>query len=348
MNVHSFSHAQHGLRTLTGTPDPQRQKLEAAAEQFEALFLQQILRQMRKAGDVLSADNPMRSRDLDTMRDMYDETLADSMSSRGQTGIRDMLVRQLSGPQSAADEPNATQMQVAALPRSASGAFQPLADTWRRGVEQISGIWERGSASFQSLVASVIKHESGGRVDAVSPKGARGLMQLMPDTAREMAAKLGIPYSESRLATDGDYNKRLGTAYLNSMLERYQGSEVLALAAYNAGPGRVDQWLQTVGDPRSKQITEAEWIERIPFSETRNYTRNILRDLREQASHSLPHRPGSAGAGPVNNQPDGLNTRGDMVAFNTQRPVASLAVETARRSPAFAQPIRIETKESAS
>ncbi|SDT24422.1 soluble lytic murein transglycosylase [Halopseudomonas xinjiangensis] len=339
MNVHSFSHAQHGLRTLTGAPDPQRQKLEAAAEQFEALFLQQILKQMRKAGDVLSADNPMRSRDLDTMRDLYDEALADSMSSRGQTGIRDMLVKQLSGQQSATDEVDAAHMQASSLPRSASGAFQPLADTWRRGVDQISDIWERGSASFQNLVASVIKHESGGRVDAVSPKGARGLMQLMPDTAREMAAKLGIPYSESRLASDGDYNKRLGTAYLNNMLDRYQGSEVLALAAYNAGPGRVDQWLQTVGDPRGKQITEAEWIERIPFSETRNYTRSIMRDLREQASQSLQQKPGAADAGSVINQPERLNNSSDMVAFNTQRTVASAA---------FAQPIRIETKESAS
>lgn len=340
MNVHSFSHAQHGLRTSTGAPDPQRQKLEAAAEQFEALFLQQILKQMRKAGDVLSADNPMRSRDLDTMRDLYDQTLADSMSSRGQTGIRDMLVTQLSGQQSAGAVVNGAQMQATELPRSAAGAaFQPLAETWRRGVDQLSTMWERGSASFQNLVASVIKHESGGRVDAVSPKGARGLMQLMPDTAREMAAKLGIPYSESRLASDGDYNKRLGTAYLNNMLDRYQGSEVLALAAYNAGPGRVDQWLQTVGDPRGKQITEAEWIERIPFSETRNYTRSILRDLREQASHSLPHTSGSADAGPVINQPERFNNGRDMVAFNTQRAVAS---------PAFAQPIRIETRESAS
>ena len=71
--------------------------LEAAAEQFEALFLQQVLKQMRKAGDVLAADNPMRSRELDTMRDFYDGMLADTLASKRQTGIADLLVQQLSG-----------------------------------------------------------------------------------------------------------------------------------------------------------------------------------------------------------------------------------------------------------
>ena len=146
--------------------------------------------------------------------------------------------------------------------------------------EQIERVWTEGSKAFQRLVDSVIRHESGGRVDAVSPVGARGLMQLMPDTAREIAGRTGAP-GESRLVRDGDYNRQLGSAYLNKMLDRYAGSEVLALAAYNAGPGRVDQWLQRFGDPRTSQVAEADWVERIPFAETRNYTRSILRDIRQ-------------------------------------------------------------------
>lgn len=332
MNIHAFPQSAQGLRTLADRVDPQRQQLEAAAEQFEALFLQQILKQMRKAGDVLSADNPMRSRDLDTMRDLYDEALADTLSSRGQTGIRDMLVQQLSGQQGA-DEVRLAQMHGEPLPSSSAGAFQPVLAVWRRSVDQLAGAWEQGSAAFQRLVSSVIRHESGGRVDAVSPKGARGLMQLMPDTAREVAAELGIPFSEARLATDGDYNKRLGSTYLNNMLARYQGSEVLAVAAYNAGPGRVDQWLQKLGDPRDGQLSEAEWVERIPFTETRNYTRSILRDI----------RPGEE-MGPPSAQ---LNPERNTVALSDQMAAVQVG-DTSRGSPAFAQSIRIETKEPAS
>lgn len=235
MNILSLTHPQQRLSAHGGAVDARRQQLEAAAEQFEAMFLQQILKQMRKAGDVLSADNPMRSRDLDTLRDFYDETLADSLAIRRQTGISDLLVQQLAGDQDASDQAQRlAAMDQQPLPRSTASAssFQPLADTWRRGVGQLERVWERGSVAFQRLVDSVVKHESGGRVDAVSPVGALGLMQLMPDTAREMAGELGVPYNQARLLQDGDYNKRLGSAYLNKMLERYSGSEVLALAAY--------------------------------------------------------------------------------------------------------------------
>lgn len=333
MNIHHFPSSHNGLRVLNGGVDPQREKLEAAAEQFEALFLQQILKQMRKAGDVLSADNPMRSRDLDTMRDMYDQVVAESMSTQRQTGIRDMLVQQLAGERGGgAVQPG--QMHAAPLPRSSGGAFQPVVHAWRQGVDQLSSAWERGSAAFQSLVASVVKHESGGQVDAVSPRGARGLMQLMPGTAQEMAAQLGIPYNEARLLHDSEYNKRLGSAYLTNMLERYEGSEALALAAYNAGPGRVDQWLDTIGDPRSKQISEAEWVEKIPYSETRNYTRSILQDIRPETTPDLR-------AGQFNNAP------GVVASMEHGTTTAHLG-DAVRQSPAFAQLVRIETKEPAS
>lgn len=328
MNIHAFPQPhQSGLRTLSAPVDARRQQLEAAAEQFEALFLQQILKQMRKAGDVLAADNPMRSRDLDTMRDWYDEALADSLASRGQTGIRDMLVAQLGGAQPVIDEERLSRLYDEPLPQTSAGAFQPVLGLWRRGTEQLAGVWQHGSARFQQLVGSVIRHESGGRVDAISPKGARGLMQLMPDTAREVAAQLGIAYNDARLVNDGDYNRRLGSAYLGSMLDRYAGSEALALAAYNAGPGRVDQWLEVIGDPRNGHLSEAEWVERIPYDETRNYTRSILRDMR---------------AGQWAHTSASLNPGGDTVALSQHRVVGQVS---SAGSPAFAQPIRIDSKE---
>jgi len=158
-----------------GPSAARRQQLEAVCEQFEAMFLQQILKQMRKAGDVLAAGNPLRSRELDTMRDLYDEALA--------------------------------------------------------------------------------------------------------------------------------------------------------LAAYNAGPGKVDEWLVQIGDPRNGAIGTAAWVERIPYAETRNYTRNILRDLQ-----ALPASQAQQGG-------ETLKRAGEPVALHRQRAVGG------HLSVAFAQPIRIESKE---
>jgi hypothetical protein len=139
--------------------------------------------------------------------------------------------------------------------------------------------WETGALGNDALPALVIQAESGGDPLAVSPKGARGLMQLMPDTAKEMAQELGIPYSEERLTADPQYNMALGTAYLNKMLGRYGGNKTLALAAYNAGPGSVDGWLKENGDPRTGEISEQEFIDKIPFKETREYTSKIVAQM---------------------------------------------------------------------
>ncbi len=152
-------------------------------------------------------------------------------------------------------------------------------------------------------------------------------MQLMPDTARDMAGELGLPFSEARLTEDAAYNKRLGSAYLEKMLARYDGHQALALAAYNAGPGKVDEWLVQIGDPRDGAIGTAAWVERIPYAETRNYTRNILRDLQ-----ALPASQAQQGG-------ETLKPAGEPVALHRQRAVGG------HLSVAFAQPIRIESKE---
>lgn len=147
------------------------------------------------------------------------------------------------------------------------------------GAQIGTSLWESGSLGDDALPALVIQAESGGNPAAVSPKGARGLMQLMPETAKEMAAELDMPYDEQRLTTDPQYNMALGTAYLNKMLGKYNGNQALALAAYNAGPGQVDEWLEKNGDPRTGEISTEEWIERIPFQETREYTAKITGEL---------------------------------------------------------------------
>lgn len=270
----------------------QQQALEMAAEQFEAMFLQQVLKQMRKAGDVLSADSPLRSREADTMRDFYDGVLAESLAGKRQAGIADMLVKQLSGNLSQAQtvEDAGARAQTAAVPERRSAAmdsafsFSNLRNTWQRGVDNLENIWDKGSASFRALVDSVIKQESGGRVDAVSPKGALGVMQLMPETARDMARELGVHFNLHRLTRDAEYNKQLGTAFLSKMLDRYDGEQALALAAYNAGPARVDEWLERNGDPRMGEISMSAWVRQIPFKETRDYTSRILAELSQSGA----------------------------------------------------------------
>jgi soluble lytic murein transglycosylase len=126
-----------------------------------------------------------------------------------------------------------------------------------------------------ALVLAVIRQESGFDRTARSGAGARGMMQLIPGTAKRVSKTLSLPYSRSKLTADPQYNIRLGRAYLEQMLERFAGSAPLALAAYNAGPGRVDRWLRQYGDPRTDRIDMIDWIESIPFSETRNYVQRV-------------------------------------------------------------------------
>ncbi len=127
-----------------------------------------------------------------------------------------------------------------------------------------------------ALVHGLIRQESQFDVRAQSPVGAQGLMQLMPATATETARKLGIAHQQSWLTLRPDHNIRLGTAYIDRMLKRFDYSYPLAIAAYNAGPGRVDKWLVTFGDPRKGEIDWIDWIELIPIYETRNYVQRVM------------------------------------------------------------------------
>jgi soluble lytic murein transglycosylase len=101
-------------------------------------------------------------------------------------------------------------------------------------------------------------------------------MQLMPATARETAGKLGVSYSASRLTSDPAYNALLGSSYLKAQLDRFDGSLLLAAAAYNAGAGNARKWIDTFGDPRSERIDPIVWVELIPLSETRKYVQRVL------------------------------------------------------------------------
>lgn len=127
-----------------------------------------------------------------------------------------------------------------------------------------------------AAIYAITRQESRFQVDAISSAGARGLMQLMPATAKETAGKLGVKYSASRLTSDAEYNALLGSTYLKAQLERFDGSLLLAAAAYNAGAGNARKWVNTFGDPRSDAIDPVVWVELIPVQETRTYVKRVL------------------------------------------------------------------------
>jgi soluble lytic murein transglycosylase len=104
-------------------------------------------------------------------------------------------------------------------------------------------------------------------------------MQLMPATASSVASSMQLPFSAERLTADGAYNLLLGRAYIEAMIDEFGGSYALAIAAYNAGPSRVRQWLHDYGDPRGGNIDMVDWIENIPINETRNYVQRVLENL---------------------------------------------------------------------
>ena len=126
------------------------------------------------------------------------------------------------------------------------------------------------------LALAIARQESEMNERARSPVGALGLMQVMPATAERVAQGLDIGFSEARLLSDWEYNARIGTTYLAQMLERFDGSVLLAAAAYNAGPSRANRWIRDNGDPRLESVDAIEWIENIPFRETRNYVMRVL------------------------------------------------------------------------
>jgi soluble lytic murein transglycosylase len=133
------------------------------------------------------------------------------------------------------------------------------------------------STSNWTMAHAIMRQESEFDQNRVSHAGARGMMQLMPGTAREQAGKLGVNYMSASLTDDTQYNIRLGDAYFRRMLDYYGGSYPLALGAYNAGPGRVNQWLRLNGDPRTGAIDYVTWIEKIPANfETRYYIMRVL------------------------------------------------------------------------
>lgn len=131
------------------------------------------------------------------------------------------------------------------------------------------------------LFSAMIWHESGGNqfskdgTPLVSPKGAAGVAQVMESTGPEAARLAGVPWDRDKWLNDPKYNAQIGQAYFSAQMQKYDNNPVLAVAAYNAGPGAVDGWIKQIGDPRTGQVSNAQFAAAIPFEETRNYVANV-------------------------------------------------------------------------
>ena len=156
---------------------------------------------------------------------------------------------------------------------------------WNRGLDVAALAYPLGAVpnganikgSGKALAYSIARQESAFNKAAVSPANARGLLQLLPGTAKGVARRHGLPYSKDRLTSDAGYNATLGAHFLGEQISDFGGSYILTFIAYNAGPSRVGQWIERFGDPRGRPLDEViDWIELIPFTETRHYVQRVM------------------------------------------------------------------------
>ncbi len=236
---------------------PPAQPTEHERAAFEANELSQVARMLIAAGAVAHLDSFLIQ-----------------LASMAETGAEIGMVAELAN---AAGRP----VLLARLGRMA--AFEGKVNEFAAfPIPAIEGLLQPAADRTEaSLLLSLARQESMFDGGIASRAGARGLLQLMPSTAHIVARQLGETYDADRLISDPAYNARLGSHYLQLMLERFDGEIALAVAAYNAGPLRVKQWIELIGDPRTGDHHDLiDWIELIPFAETRNYVQRVLEGYR--------------------------------------------------------------------
>jgi soluble lytic murein transglycosylase len=143
----------------------------------------------------------------------------------------------------------------------------------------IPGYRPFGASADRSTVFAIARQESEFDPHAVSSAGAKGLMQVIASTARQTAQAAGVPFDEGRLLSDTAFNAQIGAAHLGKLLADQDGSYILTFAAYNAGSRKVQEWIAAYGDPRKPGVDPIDWIERIPFTETRNYVQRVFENM---------------------------------------------------------------------
>lgn len=208
----------------------------------------------------------------------------DRLERAGYAWRADLLYRTLAGE---LDRPG--ELAILTNRLEARGAHQVSLQVGRtalnRGVEEVALAFPMSAIpanaqigdTGKALAFAIARQESAFDVGAISPANAQGLLQILPGTAKDVASKLKLEFTPSRLTTDAAYNAQLGAQYLSEQIARFDGSYILTFIAYNAGPRRVDEWIKRYGDPRGQSLEKVvDWIERIPFPETRNYVQRVM------------------------------------------------------------------------
>jgi soluble lytic murein transglycosylase len=160
-------------------------------------------------------------------------------------------------------------------------------DHWGYPVRAMPNWTPMGPKVEKALIYALTRQESEFNAQAGSHAGAKGLMQLMPGTAKLITRQYKLKYNP-KLLTDPSYNARLGAAHLGDLVKEFRGSYILSLVAYNAGPRRSLEWMQRHGDPRAKGVDPVDWVEAIPFTETRFYVQKVLQNMHVYRSRLDP------------------------------------------------------------
>ncbi len=237
----------NGTLRLEPTPTPTEKEIES--------FLNR---------DAVKAIAVARSAGLERLSPLFFHQLARTLKSSGEVVLLAELARIV-------DQPHASvRLGKIALNRGHPTAAYAFPTDMMPDYKQLNGHVD------PAFLLALSRQESEFNPNARSPVGASGLMQLMPATARKVARQYKVRYRKSRLTKDPSYNVMLGVAFLSDLLEQYKGSYVLSLVAYNAGGSRAKKWMKHSGDPRKANVDVIDWVERIPFTETRNYVQKIL------------------------------------------------------------------------
>ncbi|EOV9573864.1 transglycosylase SLT domain-containing protein [Cronobacter sakazakii] len=215
-----------------------------------------------------------------TLRALSQQALSPGMFTPALMNARDSIIAygKAHGQSDEEIESNFVQWREQAANRASEAWYTP---TYQQRMGPEGKIEVTDTPNESQLFSAMIWHESGGNqygkdgAPLVSPKGAVGVAQVMEDTGPEAARLAGVPWDREKWLNDPRYNARLGQAYFGAQMKKYDNNPVLAVAAYNAGPGAVDNWIKQIGDPRTGEVSNAQFAAAIPYDETRNYVAKV-------------------------------------------------------------------------
>lgn len=294
------SRAQYWMgRTYSalGNKAKSRAAFEAAAE-HSTIYYGQLAREQVGLGKVakdIKGGQPSAAATASVDRDEVVRAFK-LMVKANATSSLNMFVWSLASRFDSVDEMNA----VAALAKQQGGTTMALRlakaasvrnidiDDWAYPTKALPSWKQMGKSVEASLVYGLSRQESEFDPRAGSKVGAQGLMQIMPGTAKLISKQYRMPYEPAKLMGDPAYNVKLGAAHLGDLIADYNGSYVLTLVAYNAGPRRVSEWVAEYGDPRSAKVDPIDWVESIPFQETRQYVQKVLQNTQVYRARLAP------------------------------------------------------------